>query len=55
MRAHLPLTETQRVPRQCSGIFLVQQFLAPQLPAANHVVAKHQLAMGTYPSQLILA
>lgn len=55
MRPHLLLTEAQRVPRQRGGVPLLQQLLAPQLPAANHVVAKHKLAMGAYPSQLILA
>lgn len=53
-RAYLPLAEAQRMPRECSGVALLQQLLAPQLPAADDVVAEHKLAVGADPGQLVL-
>lgn len=53
-RAYLPLAEAQRMPRECSGVALLQQLLAPQLPAADNVVAEHKLAVGADPGQLVL-
>ena len=52
--AHLPLVDAQRVPRERGDIAFLQQLLAAQLPAADHVVAEHKLAMGANPGQLVL-
>lgn len=52
--AHLPLAEAKRVPGERGDVAFLQQILAPQLPAAHHVVAEHERAMGANPGQFIL-